>query len=244
MTDQPLVALEGPVGHQPVIPFRSGARPPSLDPELVERFRQVFVPDVSDAVGGLYTMNATIRPLYEGMSRVLGTAITVKAVPGDNWAIHAALSRCERGDVLVVDWRGFTEACGTGALTTVLAMRNGLAGVVIDGAWRDVDDLKRLDFPIMGAGISPFSPGGRRLGEVNVAVNCGGVIVEPGDLIVGDYEGVAVVPRAYVELVADSLPPYEVLQSLATPLALEMADGGLSRTAARYWTRAAQQGNV
>ena len=199
------------------------------------------MPDVVDAVGRLYAMDSRIRPLYQGMNRVLGTAITVKAVPGDNWAIHAGLSRCQPGDVLVVDWRGFTEACGSGGLTTALAMRRGLAGIVIDGAWRDIDDLERLGFPILGAGISPYSPGASRLGEVNVPVHCGGVIVSPGDLVVGDGEGVAVVPRAHIELVADSLPPYEELKSFDDPLGLPM-DGAMSRTASLYWQRFAQQG--
>jgi 4-hydroxy-4-methyl-2-oxoglutarate aldolase len=240
MSDEPPVYVQGPRGHQPVIPFGEGVRPPPPAPALVERFRKVFVPDVVDAVGRLYTMDSRIRPLYEGMNRVLGTAITVKAVPGDNWAIHAGLSRCQPGDVLVVDWRGFTEACGSGGLTTALAMRRGLAGIVIDGAWRDIDDLQRLGFPILGAGISPYSPGAARLGEVNVPVHCGGVIVSPGDLVVGDGEGVAVVPRAYIELVADALPPYEELKSFDDPLGLPM-DGAMSRTASLYWQRFAQQ---
>lgn len=197
----------------------------------------MFVPDVSDAVGGLYTMASAIRPLYPNMKRVLGTAITVKALPGDNWAIHAGLSKCEEGDVLVVDWRGYTEACGTGALTTMLAMRRGLSGVVIDGAWRDIGDLKRLGFPIMGRGISPFSPGGRRLGEVNVPVCCGGVVVEPGDLIVGDDEGVAVVPYNHVLRVAESLPPHEEILSPSDPIE-PVSEANISRSAAAYWAAA------
>ena len=156
-------------------------------------------------------------------------------------AIHAGLSRCRQGDVLVVDWRGFTGACGPGALTTALAIRRGLVGVVSAGAWRDIADLKRLRFPIMGAGISPFSPGASRLGEVNVPVNCGGVIVCPGDLIVGDYEGAAVVPRAYVELVADSLPPYDELNSADDPIGLPTDERGVSRIASMYWERVARQ---
>jgi 4-hydroxy-4-methyl-2-oxoglutarate aldolase len=228
-------------GHQPVISFGEGVRPPSIDAALLERFRRAAVPDVSDAVGPLYTMASRIRPLYPNMRRLLGTAITVKAVPGDNWAIHGGLSRCQPGDVVVVDWRGFGEACGSGALTTALAMRRGLTGIVIDGAWRDVADLKRLDFPILATGVSPFAAGGQRLGEVNVAVHCGGVIVNPGDLVIGDEEGVVVVPRAYIELVADALPaPFELTTS-DDPIGVEM-DGGMSRTAALYWQRAAAQG--
>lgn len=233
-------AGQTPRGHEPVIPLVDRPSVPALDRGLVDRFRQAPVPDVSDAVGRLYTMNSQIRPLYQPMPRVIGSAVTVKAVPGDNWAIHAGLSRCSEGDVLVVDWRGYTEACGTGGLTTARAMRRGLAGIVIDGAWRDIAELERLGFAIMGTGISPFSPGASRLGEVNVPVSCGGVIVCPGDLIVGDHEGAAVVPREHVKLVAESLPQHQELDSLTAP-ALEALGDGMSQAASLYWERAALQ---
>ncbi|MHB1164161.1 MAG: RraA family protein [Candidatus Nanopelagicales bacterium] len=169
---------------------------------------------MSDKVGSLYTMDAGIRPLYEPMRQMVGTALTVKAVPGDNWAIHGALARATVNDVLVIDWHGYQDGCGSGALSLVAAMVDGLAGIVIDGAWRDIDEVKSLGLPIFGRGTHPFSPTKRFPGELNVPVCCGRVIVEAGDVVVGDADGVAVVPRHYAEFVAESLQPAEAFESL------------------------------
>ena len=194
------------LGHRPVIPPRIGGSPGRFDAELLERYRASPVPDVSDAVGRLYTMDGRIRPLYEPMRRVVGVALTVKVPPGDNWAIHGALSRVEQDDVLIVDWQGYSDGCGAGARALIPAISRGLAGVIVDGAWRDIGDLQALDFPICGRGISAFSPAKRELGEINVPVCCGGVIVEPGDVVVADREGSVVVPRRHAVEVARFLP--------------------------------------
>lgn len=195
-----------PLGHHPVIPPRIGESADRLDPELLERFRVSAVPDISDAVGRLYTMDNRIRPLYEPMRRVVGVALTVKLPPGDNWAIHGALSRVQQGDVLVVDWQGYDDGCGAGAKVLVPAIRRGLTGVVVDGGWRDIGDLQALDFPMCGRAVSAFSPAKYELGEINVPVCCGGVIVEPGDVVVADREGSVVVPRRHAAEVARHLP--------------------------------------
>src|SRR4051812_30467285 len=168
-------------GHVPVIGPRTVRNVPRLPEALVERFRSAYVPDVSDAVGRLYTMDAAIRPLYRPMPRLIGQALTVKALPGDNLTIHGALNMAQAGDVLVVDWRGYTEGCGTGAGSMMPPISRGLAGVVVDGGWRDIAELQAIDFPIFGRSVSPFSPPKNRPGEINVAVSCGGVVVEAGD---------------------------------------------------------------
>jgi regulator of RNase E activity RraA len=177
------------------------------------------------------------------MPQLLGRAVTVKAPPGDNWAVHAGLSACGEGDILVIDRRGYVEACGSGALSVILAMRRGLTGIVVDGAWRDVDDLRQIDFPIMGRGISPFSPAKQELGEINVPVCCGGVIVEPGDLVVGDVEGAVVVPHRWVERVQAALTPAPSPESGSVPDAVpdDMAQR-ISGNAARYWDAAQAAG--
>ena len=225
------------LGHHPVIPARLGERPPAVPAETLERFRSVAVPDLSDAVGRLYTMDGGMRPLYESMPRLLGRAVTVKAPPGDNWAVHAGLSRCGEGDILVVDWRGWVEGCGSGALTAVLAMRRGLAGIVVDGAWRDIEDLRQVGLPVVGRGISPFSPAKQELGEVDVAVCCGGVVVEPGDVVVGDAEGVVVVPHRWVALVAEGVKRSPAMASVDDEIPEETATR-IGATATRYWEAA------
>ena len=144
-------------------------------------------------------MNPHIRPLYEPIRRTVGVALTVKAHPGDNLAIHGALGMVRPDDVLVVDWMGYAEGCGSGAESLVAPIRSGLAGVVIDGGWRDVDELKEMGFPVFGRHEAAFSPAKRKPGEINVPVCCGGVIVEAGDVVVADAEGVAVVPRRHLQ---------------------------------------------
>jgi regulator of RNase E activity RraA len=218
---------------RPIIPptiVRNISRPPA---ELVERLGKASVGDISDKVGQLYTMDSGIRPLYQPIRKLVGVALTVKLPPGDNLMVQLALKMAQAGDVLVVDWRGYTEACGTGASTMTPAIERGLAGVVIDGAWRDLSELQALDVPIFGRGVSPYSPPKARPGEINVPVCCGGVIVQPGDIIVSDAEGCVVVPRAHARTIADAVPEYRLNTSLEEWRAAR--DGGRFADMQRGW---------
>src|SRR5579884_1729301 len=202
------------MGHRPVIPPVVNASPVRLPEALLERFRDAYLPDLSDAVGHLYTMSPVIRPLYHPCPRLLGQALTVKAPPGDNLTVHGALTMVQPGDGLVIDWRGYVEGCATGASSLVVPIENGLRGAVVDGAWRDVGELRALGFPLFARCVAAFSPPKDRPGEINVPVACGGVVVHPGDLVVGDEEGVVVVPRAWAGRVADSLRSYRRPRSI------------------------------
>ncbi len=197
-----------------VVPPRIVTGVPRLPDALLERYRSFYLPDISDAIGVLYTMDAGIRPFYEPIKRMVGRAFTVKAPPGDNMSVHGALGMVGAGDVLVVDWRGFLDASGSGAGALTLPIARGLAGVVIDGSWRDTKEIAALDFPLFSRGVNSYSPVRHRPGEINVPVACGGVVVHPGDLIVADQEGVVVVPFAHAERVADALTPYTPMPSL------------------------------
>lgn len=201
-------------GHRPVIGPRIVRNVPRLPEGLLERFRSAYVPDISDAVGQLYTMDSAIRPLYHPMKRMVGLALTLKAPPGDNLTIHGALNMAQAGDVLVVDWRGYTEGCGTGAGSMMPPISRGLAGVVVDGGWRDIAELRAINFPIFGKSVAAFSPPKSRPGEINVPVCCGGVVVHAGDVVVADEEGVVVVPRDFAQIVADSLRDYQPRMSV------------------------------
>jgi regulator of RNase E activity RraA len=192
-------------GYTPVVPPRIGATPDRVDPALLEFLSSVSVADVSDAVGRLYTMAPRIRPLYEPIRRTVGVALTVKAVPGDNLAVHGALGMVREQDVLVVDWLGYTEGCGSGVLSLMGPVERGLRGVVIDGGWRDVAELQEHGIAVFGRGEAAFSPAKNDPGEINVPVNCGGVTVEPGDVVVADSAGVAVIPRRDLDEVVRSL---------------------------------------
>lgn len=197
----PIVEL----GHRPEVPPRIGAAPQPLDTDIRAAFAEIPVTDIADAVGPLYTLDPEIRPIYEPMNRLVGLARTVKAPYGDNLAIHAALSEIRAGDVLVIDWRQCTRYCGSGANSLLLPVERGLAGVVIDGGWRDAGELQDAQIPVFARSISASSPPKNRLGEIDVPVACGGVVVSPGDVVVADREGIAVVPSWALERVIDRL---------------------------------------
>ena len=206
MTAPDATQTQPALGHAAVVPPRVRRGPDPVSDATCARLRGAAVGDVSDTVGRLYTMDSGIRPLYEPVDRLVGAAVTVRLPPGDNWALAAALTFIRRNDVLVVDWMGDHNSCGSGVNTLIPPMREGLAGIVIDGCWRDISELEQLRLPIFGRGISPFSPPKHEAGEINVPVCCGGVIVEPGDVVVADREGVAVVPRRHLDDVIAALP--------------------------------------
>lgn len=166
--------------------------------------RTAPIPDISDEVGRLYTMASDLRPLHPSMPRVIGTALTIKAPPGDNWAIHGACELVQPGSVMVIDWRRTPEVSAGGIASLELAIKRGLAGVVADGGWRDSEEtIEKFNFPIIALGKTPYSSPKVLTGEINVPVAVGGVVVHPGDLIVGDGDGVVVVPRDYVAVVVE-----------------------------------------
>lgn len=218
-TGSPPAATIG-YGHEPVIPPRIVRNVPRLDPSWFDKYAELDSTDICDKIGPLYSMSPDIVPLYRPAKRVVGQALTVKAWPGDSLAVHGALLMVQSGDVMVIDWRGHTASCGGGNNILVKPRSQGLRGLIIDGAWRDLDSSQDDDFPIFGKARNPFSPPKRRPGEVNVAVACGGVVVHAGDLVVADSEGIVVVPRAYIatvfEAVTSSPPPPSTPEAIDT----------------------------
>ena len=201
-------------GHRPVVGpviVQNVPRPPT---QLVDRFRDFFIPDICDRVGQLYTMDSSIHSLYQPARPLVGIALTVKTPRSENSSIHRAMNMVQPGDVLVIDARGDTESCGSGAGSLMAPISRGLEGVVIDGAWRDISELEAIGFPIYGKGVTAFSSPKTRPGEINVPVCCGGVIVHPGDIIVCGQDGAVVIPRKHAELVADSLQEHTLKSSL------------------------------
>jgi RraA family protein len=140
-------------------------------------------------------MHGTIRRLTPGLT-LCGPALTVEARPGDNLLMHAALAIAKPGDVLVVDGRGDMSCALAGGLMGRQAKLQGLAGWVVDGALRDIDELAEIGLPAFARGSCPGGPDKEGPGRVGVTITCGGQVVEPGDIIVGDADGVAVIPRA------------------------------------------------
>jgi 4-hydroxy-4-methyl-2-oxoglutarate aldolase len=170
---------------------RSIDRVPAALVEVARKFQASILADVGGRRG---TLGGRIQPLARSM-KVAGPAFTVEVRPGDNLMIHAALALASPGDVIVVDGKGDLSCALTGALMAAHAQKAGIAGFVIDGAVRDTEDCARGSFPIFAAGANPNGPLKNSGGRINWPVSLAGTAVNPGDLIVGDADGVVVLPR-------------------------------------------------
>lgn len=163
--------------------------------ELVHALGRYPVATIGDSFGRRAIMDAGIKPLDPSLV-MAGPAVTVEVAPADNLMIHAALRLAQEGDVLVVNAHGNLDYGLWGEITTAVAIRKKLAGVVIDGAVRDVRELSQCGFPVFARGVNPTGGGKNGPGQLNMPVSCGGVAVMPGDIVVGDADGIIVVPSA------------------------------------------------
>jgi RraA family protein len=150
---------------------------------------------IGDGMSRLGSMSGAIRALWSGAA-VHGPALTVWVRAGDNLKIHQALAIAAPGDVLVVNGQGALSHALFGELMATAAAARGIAGIVVDGAVRDLQALEKAAFPAFGLGSCASGPTKEGTGEVGYPIACGGVVCAPGDLIVGDADGVVVVPRA------------------------------------------------
>lgn len=160
------------------------------DPDIVGAFEGIPTAIVSDVTSKYEnTMTSDIKPVWD-VPTMVGTAITVKTYPGDNLMVHKAITLAEPGDVLVVDANGYTEAGLMGELMSRSCQVQGLNGSIVDGAVRDIDDIEEMAYPVYSRGISPKGSYKSHPGSINVPISCGGLEVHPGDIIVGDAEGI------------------------------------------------------
>jgi 4-hydroxy-4-methyl-2-oxoglutarate aldolase len=166
--------------------------------ELIDRLKTYGAATVHEALDRIGAMDAAIKPLDPSI-RVAGPALTVDCAPADNLAIQYAVTIARPGDVLVVDAKSFTEAGPWGDVLSLYAQQVGLAGLVIDGSVRDSQAIVDMGFPVFSRGVSIKRTGKFQPGEVNTPICCAGVSVQPGDLIVGDADGVVVVPVTDLE---------------------------------------------
>lgn len=166
-------------------------------------FRDLSPPTLADVLTHDQVMDSGIRLLWVGMPRVAGPAYTVLCAPGDNLMLHAAIYRAAPGSVVVVE-AGDSEYAVAGGNVCRVAQKRGIAAFVIDGVMRDVAEAREIGFPVFARGIIPI-PGGKELvTDLNRPVRCGGVLVEPGDAVVADEEGIVVVPSARLTAVFQS----------------------------------------
>jgi len=182
------------------IGFRILPPPARLPSALVDQFRSMASPNIADAMGRFNFMDGIVS--RSGV-RVCGPALTVNCRPADNLMVHKALQLAERGDVVVVATGGNTVSAVFGGLMGEAASAKGVGGIVVDGALRDIDDLTRLHLPAFSRSVCPGGCDKDGPGEINVPICCGNTVVCPGDLIVGDSDGVAVVPYARAQEVLD-----------------------------------------
>jgi RraA family protein len=167
-----------------------------LAPEHMRPFSRFATPDISDLLNRLYAVDPAIRCLTSEGHKICGPACTVKVFPGDNLMVHKSLDVLEPGDVVVVDAGASEMNAVLGDLISTKARHRGAAGFVVDGLVRDIQNIKELDFPVFARGTTPIGPLHRGPGEINYPISCGGVVVNAGDLVVGDAMGVVVVPQA------------------------------------------------
>ena len=165
---------------------------------IVDRLQEVPTTCISDALDGLNNLDAAIKPLKEEY-RVAGRAFTVKMPVGDNLVVLKAIRDAQPGDVLVIDAKGDTYRAIAGDFILGMARTLGVKGVIADGVIRDIIGAKKLDYPIFCKGTTIAASGKAGEGAINVPISCGGVTIHPGDLIVGDADGVVVIPRAIEE---------------------------------------------
>lgn len=164
-------------------------------PEVISGLAEFDAPALSDLMNRMYTMDHAIRPLTRPDLRLVGPACTVKVYPGDNLMVHKALDIARPGDVIVVDAGGSTMNAVLGDLIATKAWHRGLAGFVVDGLIRDLPGIIGLGtLPVFARGVTPIGPLHRGPGEINCAISAGGIVVQPGDIIVADLNGVVVVP--------------------------------------------------
>lgn len=178
--------------------YRNIKRP---DPELVKKFEGIPSSNIGDMMNRLYNMQGDIR-CYSKDAPLLGTAYTVKAPEGDNMFFHLALELAQPGDILVIDAGGSMERSLCGEMMYTQAKQKGIKGFIINGCVRDTDCLDSLGFPVYAKGVTPQGPWKNGPGEINVPVCCGGQVVFPGDILVGDPDGVVVIHPKDAEEVA------------------------------------------
>src|SRR5690349_16152688 len=177
--------------------------PKRPDPRLVAEFRKMVTPHLSDSLERLYAGGPGLRPMYKG-GTLAGPAFTVKTAIGDNLLVHKAIDIARPGDVIVVDAGGVCDNAIIGELMSARAKQRGVAGMVIWGAIRDSAEIGAGSYPIYAAGVTHRGPYKNGPGEINVPIVIGSMPVNPGDIIVGDADGLVAVPQDQAERVLAS----------------------------------------
>lgn len=173
--------------------FKINTRERIASQELLDAYKDLPVANVSDSMNRLFAAGPTLRPMHTS-GQMLGRAITVKSRPGDNLMLHKAIDMAVPGDVIVVDGGGEIANALMGELMLAHAINKGVVGFVINGAIRDLDAFRETNLPTFAVGVTHRGPFKDGPGEINVPVSIDGMVIHPGDIIIGDSDGVLAVP--------------------------------------------------
>lgn len=185
------------------------------DPAKVAALRGAQTGHLVDCMEGRGALDYRVKPVDPGNAAFCGVAITAFAYPADNLAVFGAMEQARDGDVIVCANDGFTRTAVIGDLVCGMMRNKGVVAFVTDGLVRDVAGILPTRLPTFGAGVSPNSPARNGPGTVNMPVTIGGVPVSPGDVVVGDADGVVVVPRDMLDVVAERLKAVRVAEAAA-----------------------------
>ncbi|HWL71568.1 MAG TPA: hypothetical protein VNS22_24750 [Geminicoccus sp.] len=200
---------------------KSFERPPA---ELVEQLSGMLTSQIVDAMGGSGALDWRIKPIVPGQDRFCGVARTSDCGPCDNLALMASIADCQPGDVLVTATAGYEKAAVTGDLTLGMARNQGVVGFVTDGMVRDLEGIRDVGVPCFAKGLVPNSPARSGPGTVDLPIVLGDLVVRSGDVVVGDPDGVVIVPRERLAQVVEALAGVRAAEAET----LQKVQGGLT----------------
>ncbi len=194
------------------IGFRVHTRASKVDALTIKNFAELPVATVSDSMSRMSAAGHRLRPIHAEGVKMAGAALTVRTRPGDNLMVYKAIDMAEEGDILVIDAGSDLSNAIMGEIMTYLAQAKGVAGFVIDGAIRDAEEIRACGAPMFAAGVTHRGPYKDGPGEVNVDVAIDGMVIRPGDLVLGDGDGVLCVPKEDIAQVLEAARSKQALE--------------------------------
>jgi len=191
---------------------------PSL--QLLDEIKLYPTANIADCMNRFFCISSEIKLMNKNKEiKMVGFALTVKTRSADNLMVHKAIDMGKQGDIIVVDANGDMNSAIIGEIMTLEAMNRKISGIIIDGCVRDINVVEKLNFPVFAKGITPRGPYKDGPGEINFPISCGGVCISPGDILVGDADGIVVIPHHELKFILEKVKEkakneYKIIQSL------------------------------